>query len=524
MRKLSVAVGILSGMLGSLACAQQELQRTFATRDGNLYGWSVTEMGDLDKDGYPDTAIGGWMKRGFEESGQVVVVSGSDGSTLFTFTQRAPVGRYGWCVANVGDIDGDKHNDILVGCPLWGIGAKFEAGRVDLYSGKDGTIVYTLFGAGGDQFGWAADGIGDLNGDGYADFAVGSPGFDNGRGRVVVYSGLDRSVLFRKAGTPAAALGRSVSGLGDVDKDGLPDLIVGAPLDHTGGIEAGRALILCGANGAVLYRITGDTFGDHLGTAVSRAGDLDHDGYADFIIGIPFEDNSITDVGCVRVYGGADGKLLAEVWGDLAGDQFGAAVSAARDFNGDGHLDFIVGAPMSDANGLDSGMARVFSGRTFASLYTFVGNGAGDQFGFAVSTAGDLNLDGYADVLIGAPFDGTAPAGTLELPDPGQAFVYGGFGLFLKTDNLHPSAGETLTLTTLEGEPALPTLMLAVSVSGVPIALPIGGLAYFDTTGKRDFPVVVPTGLAGIEIEMMAFALNGVGKVDATLPNTILFD
>jgi hypothetical protein len=524
MNRFAAAVGILSVSLGGVLCAQEMLQRTFANENSHMYGWSVSDIGDLNRDGYSDAIVGGWLKRDGEPSGQVVVVSGMDGSALFTFTSGTPVGRFGWSVANAGDVDADGRNDILVGSPLFGIGVKTEAGRIDVFSGRDGTRLFKMIGVhAGDQFGWDVDSVGDLDLDGHADFAVGSPGFESGRGRVQVFSGADQTVMLQKLGTAGSALGRAVAGLGDVDKDGIPDLIVGAPLDHSGGVEAGRAVVICGANGAVLHRITGDSFGDRLGSAVSRAGDIDHDGFADFMIGVPFDDAKETNTGSVLVYSGADARLLVKVWGDRANDQFGSAVSAARDFNADGHLDFIVGAPFSDANGDDSGLARVFSGRTFASLYTFVGNSAGDQFGFSVSLVGDQNSDGYFDVIVGAPFDVSIPGSEQEFADPGQAFVFGGHGLFLETDNHQPREGQILTLTTLEGELAMPTMMVVVEIAGVPVSLPIGGLGFLDATGARTLAATVPPGLSGLEIEVMALALNSAGRVDSTLPRSILF-
>lgn len=524
MKRITNAVGILCGIFSGVLCAQEELQWTRANDRSHQYGWSVSDLGDVNRDGYPEVIVGGWSKLNGEDSGQVVVVSGVDGSALYTFTDGAPVGRFGWSVANAGDVNGDGRNDILVGSPLWGIGGVYQAGRVDLFSGRDGSTLFSMFGAhAGDQFGWDVDGVGDLNVDGHADFAVGSPGFDVGKGRVQVFSGADRTLMYQKAGTTGAALGRAVAGIGDVDKDGLPDLMVGAPLDHNGGIEAGRAIVLCGANGVVLYRITGDTFGDRLGSAVAGAGDIDHDGYADFMVGVPFDDVTATNSGSVLVFSGADAKLLAKVTGDQAGDEFGSAISPARDFNSDGHLDFIIGAPYSDANGTDSGMARVFSGRTFASLYTFVGNSERDQFGYAVSPVGDLDHDGFADVLVGAPFDVSVPGSDVEFTDPGQAYVYGGHVLFLESDNYQPREGQTLTLTTLEGGVALPTMMMVVELDGVPMILPVGGLGFLDVTGARALSSSVPPGLAGIEVGVMAYAMNIAGTIDSTLPRTILF-
>ena len=126
-------------------------------------------------------------------------------------------------------------------------------------------------------------------------------------------------------------------------------------------------------------------------------GDVNNDGIDDFIVGARRGDNG----GSARVLSGSDGTALYTFGGDNAEDQFGFSVSGAGDVNNDDIDDFIVGARFDDNNGSASGSARVLSGSDGAVLYTFNGDNAEDQFGFSVSGAGDLNNDGYADLIVG---------------------------------------------------------------------------------------------------------------------------
>ena len=141
-----------------------------------------------------------------------------------------------------------------------------------------------------------------------------------------------------------------------------------------------------------IYTFDGDSAGDELGRSVSGAGDVNGDGFDDLIVGFRG----------ARVFSGADGSIIYTFHGDSAGDQFGYSVSGAGDVNGDGFDDLIVGAQGDDNNGTTSGSARVLSGVDGSILYTFNGDSASDWFGNSVSGAGDVDGDGYADLIVGA--------------------------------------------------------------------------------------------------------------------------
>jgi len=304
--------------------------------------------------------------------------------------------RLGTAVDICGDVDGDGCADFIIGEPRADTGG-IDAGRARVYSGVDGRILHTVAGsAAGDQLGSSVRGAGDVNGDGSADFLVGAPfadhnGTDSGRARV--YSGRDGHVLWAFDGAPGEALGMCVAGVGDVDGDGLADGVIGVPQAATGG---GRAFVFSGATGTVLWAFQGAA-GDAFGTWVDAAGDVDGDGRPDVIVGAPYAN---AHAGRVRVYSGRTGALLLTFDGAAAGVEFGCCASGAGDVDGDGRADLVVGAWLDDAPSLDSGSVTVFSGRDGSTLFRFAGF-SNDHLGWRVAAAGDVDSDGRADVMAG---------------------------------------------------------------------------------------------------------------------------
>ncbi len=262
------------------------------------------------------------------------------------------------------------------------------------------TAKYTFYGdSAADEFGESVSGAGDVNGDGFDDLIVGAPIGNYAR----VLSGADGSELYTFNGDSAGdRFGLSVSGTGDVDGDGFDDLIVGAWVDDNNGNNSGSARVLSGADGSELYTFNGDSAGDRFGYSVSGAGDVDGDGRADLIVGAYRDDPNGGDSGSARVLSGVDGTTLYTFAGDSRNDAFGWSVSGAGDVNGDGFDDLIVGAPSDDADGGNFGSARVLSGADGTILFTVYGDNRKDYFGASVSGAGDVNNDGIADFIVGA--------------------------------------------------------------------------------------------------------------------------
>jgi hypothetical protein len=268
-------------------------------------------------------------------------------------------------------------------------------------------IIYTAHSDGaGDELGYAVAACGDVDRDGRADVIAGAPYDDDlapdaGTARVL---GADGRVLLTLRGDGADDhFGTAVAGAGDVNRDGWPDLIVGAPEDDNRGTSSGSARVFSGRDGSVLYAIDGDAAGDECGYAVGAGGDVDRDGYADFIVGFHLADAARVDMGRARMYSGRTGAVLYDFVGEAEGDHFGAWVGDVGDVNADGWTDFMITAPWADVGFLKSGSAYVFSGRNGSQLYRFTGDGNGHECGTAFAKCGDVDGDGHADLFVGEP-------------------------------------------------------------------------------------------------------------------------
>ena len=317
------------------------------------------------------------------------------------------------------------HRGPLVACLLPSLCAGAAAQRV--IHTFDGVLTE-------DHFGSSVAGQGDVNNDGFPDLIVGIPSADpNGdrSGAVQVLSGLDGTLLWEFFGEQAGdAFGTSVASAGDVDGDMFDDILIGAPFSDAFGPDAGRAQVFSGQSGMLLLTFDGGAPGDRLGSSVDGAGRVDADLFDDVILGAPGADFNGFGSGLARVHSGADGSLLHALNGDAAGDALGISVAGAGDVDGDGFADVIAGASGDDDNGSGSGSARVVSGQTGATLLTLLGSTASEFFGIAVDGAGDVDGDGFDDLLVGVPGDGTngAFAGSARLFSSGGALMHEFFG------------------------------------------------------------------------------------------------
>jgi hypothetical protein len=407
-RRLTAAAFLLA--LGSSVCAQVTHLSQFPLNGDSptdQFGHSVSGAGDVNGDGFDDVIVGALFDdNNGSNSGSARVFCGRTGAILYTFNGDSAGDQFGYAVAGAGDVNNDGFDDLIVGAPFDDNNGT-SSGSARVFSGATGAILRTFNGdSAGDQFGFSVSGAGDVNGDGFDDLIVGATGDGNNgaaSGSARVFSGATGAILYTFNGDSASdQFGYSVRGAGDANNDGFDDLIVGALQDDNNGTNSGMARVLSGVNGAILRTFNGDSAGDFFGVSVSGAGDVDADGFADLIVGAIQDDNNGVDSGSARVFSGRTGAILYTFNGDSAGDEFGRSVSGAVDVNNDGFDDLIVGAVWDDNNGDMSGSARVFSGATGAILYTFDGDAAGDWFGYDVSGAGDVNNDGFDDVIVGA--------------------------------------------------------------------------------------------------------------------------
>lgn len=254
------------------------------------------------------------------------------------------------------------------------------------------------------RFGTVVDGAGDTDMDGFGDVVLGAV-WDRTKegkdGRVVVFSGKTGEKLHEVFGEQAGAhFGFSVSGAGDANADGARDFIVGAPLESLKKAEhAGVVRVYSGRNTKVLLELEGEE-GDYFGWSVRGAGDVDQDGFSDLVVGAPRamgEKKGSGRVGCVRVFSGKKGKVLHEWYGDAPGDLFGSCVDSAGDVDGDGSSDLV-------ATALSGEYVRIFSGRNGKLLHEFKGE-PGSGIGWIARRAGDTNQSGASEVVLGFPSD-----------------------------------------------------------------------------------------------------------------------
>jgi hypothetical protein len=348
-----------------------------------------------------------------------ISIARADCVLKYTFNGLKANDQLGTSVSRAGDVNRDGYEDIILGAP-YNDSCGNNAGVVFVYSGKTGTLLYTLLGdSAGDELGRSVSWAGDVNNDGYDDFIAGAPYASSSRGKAKVFSGRTGALIYSFSGSlpgvPGDLFGFSVSGLGDIDGDGYADVIIGSPYSDTAGTDRGAAFVYSGRTGARLYTLW-DGLGDRFGYAVSYGGDVNKDGVPDIIVGEPWGDSTGTDAGIVYVYSGATGNQLYHFKGEAAGDNFGLSVASAGDVNGDGYDDLLIGASGYDVN--NGGSVYLYSGKTGALLGAIYNPGlAGDNFGCSVSGAGDLNGDGKDDFIVGARYNdaGGSNAGRVYL-------------------------------------------------------------------------------------------------------------
>jgi hypothetical protein len=390
---------------------------------GDNLGYSISGAGDVNNDGFDDFVVGAHQNdENGSNAGSATVFSGTNCAILYTFYGDAAGDLFGVSVSGAEDVNNDGFDDLIVGARDDDDNGT-NSGSARVYSGFDGTILRTFLGDSPlDAFGISVSGAGDVNNDGFADLIVGARADDNNgaeSGSARVFSGIDGSILYTFNGDNANDFfGHSVSGAGDVNNDGFDDLIVGAYLDDNNGSGSGSARVFSGIDGSILYTFNGDNANDNFGISVGGAGDVNNDGSDDLVVGANLDDNTGTDSGSVRVLSGMDGAILHTFNGDAAGDYLGFSVDGAGDVDNDGFADLVAGAYFDDNNGTSSGSARAYSGATGDTLFTFIGDGPFDNAGFSVAAAGDANNDGYDDLVVGSPLDDNAGA------DSGSARVF----------------------------------------------------------------------------------------------------
>ncbi|HNB60925.1 MAG TPA: integrin alpha, partial [Phycisphaerales bacterium] len=382
-----------------------------------VFGYTIAPAGDTNGDGWPDLLMGR------------IPIEGSVGSARLETLASAPIwsaiganvdDRYSAAMSAAGDVNGDGFADFIIGAP--NLGSNDEGGAL-LYPGDwpwpAAPSWQTQGSAMDEHHGYSVAGAGDVNGDGFSDVLVGAFGYTNGEageGRVVAYyGGPNPTSEFKVWAVQSQSfpltqdgenVGASVANLGDLDGNGRSELLIGCPgFDAGGKTDRGRALVYSGAEHGPddwpAWIVDGEEAGDEFGSAVANAGDVDADGFCDAVIGAPFFSGEQPTEGRAYLFRGGDPNLLLHPtasWfaeGQQAGAHFGAAVAGAGDVNGDGFADVLVGAPAFRAGEVGEGRAFLFpggvSGLATAPLWVIDGEQALANFGAALDTAGDVD-------------------------------------------------------------------------------------------------------------------------------------
>lgn len=439
--KAYVYIGSAAGLTATAGWTAESDQA-----DAN-FGSSVSSAGDVNGDGYADVIVGAPnFDNGEANEGRAFLYPGTSSGLSTTSAWTAEGNQvdafFGWPVATAGDVNGDGYSDVAIGAYGYDNGQTDE-GRAFVYlgsaSGLSSTPAWT---AEGDQdnawFGYSLATAGDVNGDGYSDIVIGSLYYDNGNtdeGRSFLYLGSASGLSSTPAWTAevdqdSANFGYPVAPAGDVNGDGFSDVIVGAYLYDNGQTNEGGAFLYLGSSlglsSAPAWTAEGNQFMAYLGNSVASAGDVNGDGYSDVIVGATYYDNGEADEGKAFLYLGSASGLGSAVWtaeGNQNGARFGVPSASAGDVNGDGYSDVVIGAPYFDNGETDEGRVFVYLGSASglsSSPWTAEGNQNSANFGASIASAGDVNGDGYCDLVVGSyRYDNGQT-------DEGQAFLYYG--------------------------------------------------------------------------------------------------
>ncbi len=424
-------------------------------------GSSITGAGDVNGDGFDDILIGSNRNsEGGIDAGQTYLIFGkSSGWSMDTSLSSADASFIGEVagdqsaitISGAGDVNGDGFDDFLIGANENDEGGG-TTGQTYLIFGKSSgwSMDISLSSADAsflgedvsDMSGFSVSGTGDVNGDGFDDFLIGAYGNDEGGDRAgqtyLIFgkpSGWSMDIKLSNADASfigeniADYSGYSLSGAGDVNGDGFDDFLIGAYGNDEGGDRAGQTYLILGKSSGWSMDIDlsnadgsfiGEATLDQSGNSVSGTGDINFDGFNDIIIGVHQNDEGGDSAGQTYLIFGkssgwamdtslssADGSFIGEVASDVSG----YSISSGADVNGDGFDDLLIGAYQNDEGGNGAGQTYlIFGWSTFWIMDTdlsesdssFIGETAGDESGFSVTGVGDVNGDGFDDILIGA--------------------------------------------------------------------------------------------------------------------------
>ncbi len=405
---------------------------------GVYFGNAVSGAGDVNNDGFDDVIIGSWLDD--NSTGAAYIFFGGEGMDTNAikiygrFEEQIYSGNFGYSVSGAQDVNNDGFDDVLIGTSF---NPSFSRGRAYLYFGSTEMdtvpdVIMIAENTDAYNFGTAVSGAGDIDNDGFDDIIIGAPGTPNTEGYIFVFHGgteMDSIPDLQITGEQSeeymlGGFGTSISSTGDINNDGFDDFIVGNNYYFN---HAGKSYVFFGGSPAdtiVDISLEGEYINNYFAYSASIVEDINNDGFDDVLLGAPgYQGDALTDFGTGRVYiyfGGSTSDTIADITldGEWNIGWFGRALSSAGDFNNDGYNDFIVGAY--------NRAYLYFGGPQLDDIPDIVFEGDSWQYilGNSLAPAGDVNNDGFDDVIIGA-WGGD--------DYQGQAFIYFGNDVYDNT-------------------------------------------------------------------------------------------
>lgn len=493
--------------------------------EGDRLGQAACSLGDVNGDSVPDFAVSAWMKDlpGRVEAGVVYVVSGVDGSRIRSMRGSSQREWFGFALANAGDHDIDGIDDLYVGVPRADHASMRDAGSVLLFSGADGSLLRKWKGTqAGERFGSSIALLEDMNGDHRPDLLVGAPSASStgasGHGRAYAFSGLTGQELYRWSGTHEfEALGISVNSPGDVNQDGYSDVLISAPNAHRVGLDdVGFVSLYSGIDGQLMTTFEGQAAYERFGGSVGRVGDLNLDGIPEIAIGSPaFAMGGIPYFGRLQVFSGADYSIMHTLLPESEIFHFGKTIEPVEDMDGDGHPDILTSTAYARPGDMAlAGSALLYSGRDGRLLARWDGEEAGSYLGTCFSSAGDLDGDGFPELLIGAS------ASSLAGPDDSGVLWVDSWSPYLRSSAFEVSdTAASLVILEVDFPQVAANWEYEILLSmhgigpvsyGVEVPLAMDNLFVQSIQGQYPFPI--SSGLQGI-LDASGQALVTLGKL-----------
>jgi len=483
----------------AIAAATASGQAVLRTHDGHFnsdgtesaFGFAASFLGDVDGDGVGDYAVGAFDAK---PGGEAYVWSGRTGALLYTLVAEQAADEFGADLGPVGDLDGDGHADFYVVAPLSPQDQYLSSdGRVYLVSGATGAVLRHFDGTNLEGIRNAC-GIGDVDGDQVPDVAAYSFVY----GRAHAYSGATGALLWSVQQAVNEVFSGPLAGVGDVNGDGIPDLCVAG----SGFLVQPFVGIYSGVDGTEIYRIARGA------SDVTTVPDVDGDGVREIVVG---SQGDPKHAGAVYVHSGASGTLLYTLNDTVPGACFGLHVADAGDVDGDGvHEIGVVSFPYAARTNFLGRFFRSDTGTLVAALPSEL------HMGDELAGGSDLDGDGRGEVLI------TDRSDTDGSTWKGRAFVYRGDDLYLFANQAWFASGDPLVLDSRPGTPGQLASIWILGVDGSPFALRVAGGTY-DGAGSFSLSATVPPGIAGIDLDLIAFGIDGSGHLRRSVVTNVEF-